>query len=271
MTDAGEPSTSLPAGTSLPPRVAITELPFRDQRERFADRWRGIFLGPVHGRRRLAAEQMEALMVRDLGNGFVLRRAVMSDQQALKTICLKTGDSGADATGKEDDPDLVGLIYAVPYQIFAHEHAFVIDGPLGVCGYVLGAVDSTDFYARLNAEWFPRLAEKLPDPGPDQTRWRGSDWARRFIHHPSFALYEPLRPWPAHGHIDLLPEVQGRGFGRAALTELMMSLKAAGAPGLHLGVSPRNTKALGFYERLGFARIEDARLPDGVVFMVRGL
>jgi ribosomal protein S18 acetylase RimI-like enzyme len=211
------------------------------------------------------------LLVRNFGGGYVLRQALWSDHKGLKEVCLKTGDSGADATAREDDPDLLGLIYAVPYQVFAHEFAFVIEGPNGVCGYVLGTPDSAGFYDRVKTEWFPPLAARLVDPGADSTHWTGSDWARYHIHHAQFTLPPSLQAYPAHGHIDLLPEAQGQGFGRMALTELMVALKAAGAPGMHLGVSPTNTRAIGFYEKLGFTRLVDETLPADTLYMVKTL
>ena len=58
-------------------------------------------------------------MVLDFGGGYRLRAALAEDHAALCMVCLKTGDSGKDATGREDDPDLLGLIYAVPYQVRA--------------------------------------------------------------------------------------------------------------------------------------------------------
>ena len=47
-------------------------------------------------------------------------------------VCLKTGDAGQDATAREDDPQLLGLIFAIPYQVLEPDFAFVIDGPNGV-------------------------------------------------------------------------------------------------------------------------------------------
>jgi ribosomal protein S18 acetylase RimI-like enzyme len=207
----------------------------------------------------------------DLGDGYVLRHARQSDHAAMNLVCLRTGNSGKDASGREDDPELLGLIYAVPYQVYAADFAFVIEGPRGVCGYVLGALDSASFYRRLRDEWFPPIAARLTDPGPDEGNWRGSDWARRMIHHPDFALPPVLAPYPAHGHIDLLEEARGRGIGRRAMVHLMSTLHDAGAPGLHLGVSPVNRDAQKFYAKLGFARIDDATLPRDTVFMARSL
>src|SRR5687768_5326161 len=86
-------------------------------------------------------------MVFDFGDGYRLRAALAEDHAALNMVCLKTGDSGKDATAREDDPDLLGLIYAVPYQVYEPDFAFVIDGPNGVCGYILGAPDTAGIYA----------------------------------------------------------------------------------------------------------------------------
>jgi len=207
----------------------------------------------------------------ELGDGFAMRHATAEDHAGLCRVCLLTGDSGEDASAREDDPDLLGLIYAVPYQVLEPDFAFVLERAGEVCGYVLGAPDSARLYARMEAEWFPALRARLADPGPDETSWRGSDWARHAIHHPELAFPPVLAPWPAHGHIDLLEPARGRGLGRRLMSELMQRLAAAGAPGMHLQVSPRNHKALAFYARLGFARLELADLPADTAFVARRL
>src|SRR5699024_8418500 len=61
--------------------------------------------------------------------------------------------------------------------------------------------------------------------------------------------------YPAHLHIDLLPETQGAGLGRRLIETLVDELTTREVPGLHLGVDPRNTSAASFYDRLGFVRL----------------
>jgi ribosomal protein S18 acetylase RimI-like enzyme len=73
---------------------------------------------------------------------------------------------------------------------------------------------------------------------------------------------------PAHLHVDLLPRLQGRGLGRVVMTAMFAVLATDGATGVHLGVGPGNTRALGFYERLGFTEL--LRAPH-VVFLGRAL
>ena len=207
----------------------------------------------------------------DFGGGYLLRRATPADHRPFEKICLETGDAGRDATWREDDPALMGQIFAVPYQVLESEFAFAIEGPTGVCGSLLGALDTTDFNRRLARDWYPHLRARVRDPGPDETRWHGSDWVRRAIHHPDLAVPAVLAPYPSHGHIDLLPEARSRGIGRRAMAFLEERLAAAGSPGLHLSVHPENHRALSFYAKRGMARLPSGGLPAGSVFVVRTL
>jgi len=207
----------------------------------------------------------------DFGNGFFLRHAERTDHGALNHVCLLTGDAGEDASAREDDPDLLGLIYAVPYQVLEPDFAFVIDSGEGVVGYVLGAPDTARFNHRLEADWFTGLRTRIAPAPSDQARWRGSDWARHAIHHPEYVYPPALQAFPAHGHIDLLPQARGKGLGRKAMEHLIARLASTGAHGVHLQVSPRNENALVFYARLGFRRLADPTLPDHTSFMAMQL
>ena len=79
-----------------------------------------------------------------------------------------------------------------------------------------------------------------------------------------------LAEYPAHLHIDLLPELQGQGFGRRLIDTLRAALAARGVPAVHLGMDAANTGARAFYDRLGFhelpsstAELAAARHRDG--------
>ena len=81
-------------------------------------------------------------------------------------------------------------------------------------------------------------------------------------------LVPELAGYPAHLHIDLLPEWQGRGLGRGLMWSFLAGLHAAGAPRVHLGMAPANTAARAFYDRLGFEQIAVPSEP-GVVYLGR--
>lgn len=208
-------------------------------------------------------------MTIDLGEGFFLRPATSLDDEALKRVCLLTGDAGRDASTKEDDPNLLGLIYAVPYRMFEPDLAFAVEESGVVYGYVLGALNTAIFNARLAADWYPKVQAEVADPGPDETTWRGSDWARRLIHHPVLSVPEALADYPSHGHIDLLPKARGRGIGRKVMAILGERLRDAGSRGLFFQVDPRNRGARRFYAAVGLNELQGESLPRHSVYLVR--
>jgi ribosomal protein S18 acetylase RimI-like enzyme len=210
-------------------------------------------------------------MMLDFGSGFFLRRATEDDHAALCEICLKTGNAGEDATWREDDPTLMGMIYAVPYQLFEPDLAFVLESPDGVSGYLFGALDTASFNARLGSVWYPSLRERLSDPSSDRGRWQGSDWARHAVHHPDLTIPAPLRAYPSHGHIDLLTPARGRGIGRRCMAFLEDRLAAAGSTGLFLEVHPRNTGAHRFYTGLGYRQVPVAGSADSPMYFAKHL
>lgn len=192
----------------------------------------------------------------------VLRPVRFQDRRALYRICLETGDSGQDATALYQDPDLLGHVYAGAYAEFHPEFAFVLEDDLGVGGYVLGVPDSRAFEATLDRLWWPALRARYPlteelaaKPREERTP---DERLVALLHSPSRAREEDLAEYPAHLHIDLLPRMQGGGNGRRLLARLLDALREAGAPGVHLGVGGRNTRAIGFYEHLGFRTLHEA-------------
>ncbi len=75
-----------------------------------------------------------------------------------------------------------------------------------------------------------------------------------------------LGDYPSHLHVDLLPDAQGGGNGRRLLGTLFDALRADGVRGVHLGVAEDNVSAIGFYEHLGFTRLDVA---EGLVLGLR--
>ncbi|MEV4373050.1 GNAT family N-acetyltransferase [Nonomuraea sp. NPDC049637] len=74
-------------------------------------------------------------------------------------------------------------------------------------------------------------------------------------HRPERMLIPELAGHPAHLHIDLLPDWQGKGWGRRLMSALVDGLRAAGVPRLHLGMVSTNAPARAFYDRLGFVEL----------------
>lgn len=186
----------------------------------------------------------------------VIRPYRPADLDALYQVCLQTGREGSDATPLYRDPKLLGHIFAAPYALFEPSLAFVAEDAAGVGGYVLGALDSHDFEARLEREWWPRLRPHYPDPAgvpPDQRT--PEQEAAHLIHHPFATPAEVASGYPSHLHIDLVPRLQSGGHGRRLITTLTGALRRRGSRGVHLGVHRANVRAIGFYRHVGFTQI----------------
>ena len=76
----------------------------------------------------------------------------------------------------------------------------------------------------------------------------------RAIHSPDSAA-TIARDYPAHLHINILSPGQGQGLGKALITRFCDRLREQNVSGLHFGVSARNTRAIGFYQHMGFEQL----------------
>lgn len=148
---------------------------------------------------------------------------------------------------------MLGNYYVCPYLENDPDCAFVLSQTSQVTGYALAALNTNTFNKYLDEDYLPRLREEyLPRVGAftatEKELWglytskRSSD-------------LEFLKNYPSELHIDLLPEAQGHGFGRALMEKLLAALTAAGSPGVHLTLNAENKGAFGFYQRLNFQEL----------------
>ncbi|MGH8954573.1 MAG: GNAT family N-acetyltransferase [Microbacterium sp.] len=180
------------------------------------------------------------------------------DHDALARICVATADAGADAAGLLDDDDIWSELFLSPYLRRHPDLTIVLQSDDGCpIGYIVGTDDSAGFEEWFGSEWGPRNGARWPLPGAVTDRTQG------MIAYGYSRGRTPLdapEGFPAHLHIDLLPEAQGAGWGRVLIDALCDRLRVRGVEGVHASVSIENRNALGFYPRTGFAPVaEDGR------------
>lgn len=188
----------------------------------------------------------------------LLRPAEFDDLDQLYSICLRTGAAGADASAMYADADLLGHVYVGPYVLMDTAFGFVLESARPerapeLLGYALATPDTAAFEDECEQGWWPALRRRYPltGAGPE------ADAALiDLIHHPRRSDPALLADYPAHLHVDLLPEAQGRGGGRALMAAVEAELRARGSAGVHLGVAADNVRAHGFYEHLGYRRFD---------------
>jgi ribosomal protein S18 acetylase RimI-like enzyme len=175
------------------------------------------------------------------------------DRAAVYDVSIRTGAAGQDARGRFSTDDLIGDIYAGPYLALEPQHAYVLDNGSRAVGYVIGTASTQTFVTAYRERWLPALRERYPSPPGEPVTEEQRKLADGF--NPERMLLPELAPHPAHLHINLLPDYQGAGFGRAMMNTFLASVAAAGARSCHLFVRTANTPALRFYDRLGWQRL----------------
>lgn len=173
----------------------------------------------------------------------MIRSYASRDYDAVSRVCVLTGEAGGDATGLHPSDDYLPDTWLRPYLRFEPDLAWVVDEGEGARGYLVATADSRRFAQRYRDEW-----RRGGDQGP---------------------LIPEVDEYPAHLHVDLLPELQGRGYGRALIEGLVAELGHRRIRGLHLGVDARNGGAIAFYRRLGFRELESSS-PESLM-MARSL
>jgi ribosomal protein S18 acetylase RimI-like enzyme len=186
--------------------------------------------------------------------GLIIRKYLESDLPALYEICLKTGDSGKDATNIYNDMELLGNFYAAPYALIHPELTFILEKEKQPIGYILGTNNSQNFFERSEKEWFLKLRKKYSFP--DENDLSPDARIIRLIHKGHIPKPE-LLSYPAHLHIDILPEGQGMGMGRKLIEIFVNKLIEMNTTALHLEVGKRNTNAIQFYGKVGFHVIKE--------------
>jgi ribosomal protein S18 acetylase RimI-like enzyme len=175
------------------------------------------------------------------------------DRDAVFDICMRTGEQGGDARDVYRDHDLLPNTFAAPYTELEPDLAFVLDDDGRAVGYVLGTSDTVRFVRDFRERWLPVVGARHPKPAGEPTT--PDEMIAALLHAPERMLVPEVADYPAHLHIDLLPDYQGRGWGRVLMNTLFAALDKAGAARVHLTMVTANTAARAFYDRMGFHEI----------------
>ncbi|WP_128428325.1 GNAT family N-acetyltransferase [Streptomyces cyaneus] len=183
-----------------------------------------------------------------------IRRYRPEDREALEDICVRTAHEGGDSRPHYKDPGIFPTTFALPYVVLKPDLAFVLDDGAGrAVGYVVGAADTARFVEDFRTKWLPSVGNRYLEPsGPPSTP---DEVIIGLLHHPERMLVPEVAAYPAHLHIDLLPDWQGQGHGRTLMRTLLQALQDRGVPAVHLSMVTANTPARAFYDRLGFHEI----------------
>lgn len=148
------------------------------------------------------------------------------------------------------------------YVSLTPDTCFVLDDGNGrAVGYCIGTADTAKFAERWREEFAPSVdTQQVPRPEiqTDQPSMEKDETKgfRHAVHHAECSALQSwpkeLEKYPAHMHIDILPEYQRKGWGSALIKTLFDTVRRQGAPGIHLDMVRWNETGRSFYEKVGF-------------------
>ena len=173
----------------------------------------------------------------------IIRPFAEKDKEDVRFICL---NSEGPCDLSESSQHFILTTYCDYYLEQEPENCFVAaDGDDRAVGYVICAEDFDQFRACFNRAYLSRFPKY--------------DFKHRLDARASVILHEKYKQtYPAHLHIDVLPEYQRRGLGHLLIQTLASHLSLKGVPGVMLTVWTKNTVGRSFYEKYGFTFLEDA-------------
>ena len=161
------------------------------------------------------------------------------------------------------------MAYLDPYIEHCPDTLFLAEAGGGLVGYLTGCPDSALLPGedeRLTQAMIRHKVMLRPRSVPFFARSL-FDVARAKVLGVEVASGEGVdQRWPAHLHINLVPEARGTGAANELMAAWQSWLTHAGSPGCHLQTLVENTRATRFFEKCGFSPRGSTPLVPGVRF-----
>lgn len=198
-----------------------------------------------------------------------IRPYLHTDQAACYEICRRTCDDGADGT--EIFPlhtdlvadKLIGAFLSSP------EYSFVIEDELGVCGYVLAALDANVHNKQMEMAWIPAMQEKYPKTEKTSDLSPAEEMMCGFHSHKSFNCELVQSTYPSIMRVDMLPDRCHDGIARHTLACAVAALKTNGSHGIYAEIHVGDRNMVERYSALQLKEVQLPELPDDLVVVAR--
>lgn len=168
-----------------------------------------------------------------------IRKYNEKDYDDVRYVCLNCDGEALTGTGAK----FLLLTYCDYYIENEPDNCFVLDDDGRTVGYILCAENFDNFYEKFRAHYLPALIPL----GESRHQWAKN----------SVVLHEKYKDeFPAHLHVDLLPDYQRQGWGTRLMNVLFEQLREKGVTGVMLTAGISNEAGKNFYRKHGFTEYE---------------
>lgn len=177
-----------------------------------------------------------------------IRKAKKSDLEKVEFVCKAT--AGKKALEDKSFGEAIAKMYSTYYINEEADNCFLLVDEMEVVGYVICSANVKSFRKAYWSKYFKLI----------------------FKENKALGLFSLLLPfpymffknkYPSHLHIDLLDDYQGKGYGTKLINALLEDLSKKCVRGIMLMVDSGNTRAIGFYKKLGFKKV--IKIFNGVI------
>jgi ribosomal protein S18 acetylase RimI-like enzyme len=181
-------------------------------------------------------------------------RAVTDEDHAeLRRLFVRASEGAptADLWGHQESQ---AAVYLEPYLRHEPESLLVAEENGALVGYLTGCVDSARFPSeseRMDEAIRNHRLMLRPRPVAFFARSVLDVAVAKVGRRPTAQECRDPR-WPAHLHINVEPKARGTGVADGLMSRWLDRLRQVGSPGCHLQTVCENTRAVRFFERMGF-------------------
>lgn len=172
----------------------------------------------------------------------VIRKYQPKDFENMRKICFETSSGFDSDRGKQ----ALYAMYCDYYVLEEPDTCFVAanDNDEAI-GYVICAPDQ-ERYNKIFHQKYDPIVKK-------------ASFSRWLMHRLGNMMSKKVsKLYPAHLHIDILPEGQRQGLGHRLVDALILDLKQKGVKGVYLVCGAGNEKGVNFYRKYGFKEFSNA-------------
>ena len=194
-----------------------------------------------------------------------IRTFAETDRADLRELFSRAGEGAPSASlwGHEESE---AAVYLYPYMDLEPDSLFVAVFDCALIGYLCGCLDSSKFPSE--SERIEKAIRKYrlifrPKTAAFLARSMVDMASAAIRREPAAGEFNDAR-WPAHLHINVAPLARGTGAADGLMKRWFDRLRETGSPGCHLQTLVENTRAVRFFERMGFAKHGPTPLVPGI-------